>query len=249
MKLLVVDDAPEVVESVQLNFELLWPEMAITAAFDGQSALREIETQGFDLILLDIGLPDGDGFSVLAKLREITHTPVVMLTARDGVDEKVRGLQLGADDYITKPFNHRELIERVRAVLRRVEMEHSGGPTARYEDFEMDFDRQEVRVGGHHVRLTPTEYNLLQHLVRHAGVVQSHETLLQRVWGPEYADEVEYLRVYVARLREKLGDDPEAPRFLTTERGYGYRFGRPEQSSPTPIDSNSPGTSSAPSRP
>lgn len=230
MKLLIVDDAPEVVESVQLNFMILWPEAELSSASDGETALRMLQQCAFDLVLLDIGLPDGDGFEVLRRLRERSNVPVVMLTARDGTDEKIRGLQLGADDYVAKPFNHRELIERVRAVLRRVEMTRTSGPTVTLGDFEMDFERQEVRVAGELIALTPTEYNLLHQLVQHQGVVQSHEVLLREVWGPAYRDEVEYLRVYVRRLREKLGDEPERSRYISTERGYGYRFGERNKS-------------------
>ena len=228
MRLLIVDDAPEVVESVQLDFMLLWPGTDVLSAGDGETALDLVRREPIDLVLLDIGLPDMDGFTVLERIREMSNVPVVMLTARDATDEKIRGLQLGADDYVTKPFNHVELIERVRAVLRRVELTRSGGPTVRFQDFEMDFEKQEVRVGGRLVHLTPTEYNVLHHLVMHRGIVQGHEALLREVWGPEYRDEVEYLRVYVRRLRDKLGDDPEDPRFIVTVRGYGYRFGPPK---------------------
>lgn len=228
MKILIVDDAPEVVESVQLNFMLNWPEAEVISAGDGKTALDLVRRESPDMVLLDIGLPKDDGFTVLQRLRETSNVPVVMLTARDGTEEKVRGLQLGADDYVTKPFNHLELIERIRAVLRRVEMTRSVGPTVRLDGFEMDFERQEVRVDGRLVRLTPTEYNLLHHLVTHRGVVQRHEAILKAVWGPEYEDEVDYLRVYVRRIREKLRDDPERPRYIATERGYGYRFAAAE---------------------
>ncbi len=233
MNLLVVDDAPEVVESVQLNFMLLWPDAHVVAASDGRSAVAALEAEPFDLVLLDIGLPGEDGFSVLERIRATSNVPVVMLTARDGTDEKIRGLQAGADDYVTKPFNHRELIERVRAVLRREQMARSIGPVIRLGDLEIDVEQQEVRVAARLVALTPTEYHLLQHLAQHRGSVQRHESILQHVWGPEYADEVDYLRVYIRRLREKLGDDPEQPRYLATVRGYGYRFG-PPASAPTP---------------
>ncbi len=228
MKILIVDDAPEVVESVQLNFMLNWPEAEVISAGDGKTALDLVRRESPDMVLLDIGLPKDDGFTVLQRLRETSNVPVVMLTARDGTEEKVRGLQLGADDYVTKPFNHLELIERIRAVLRRVEMTRSVGPTVRLDGFEMDFERQEVRVDGRLVRLTPTEYNLLHHLVTHRGVVQRHEAILKAVWGLEYEDEVDYLRVYVRRIREKLRDDPERPRYIATERGYGYRFAAAE---------------------
>jgi two-component system KDP operon response regulator KdpE len=149
-----------------------------------------------------------------------------MLTARDDTLDLVKGLELGADDYVTKPFNHLELLARVKAVLRRLDMP---APAARVPSFhsgelEMDFARQEVRLAGQRVELTPTEYKLLYHFVRNAGYVLTHGTLLAKVWGREYVDEVDYLRVYVRRLREKLGDDPEHPRYIRTERGLGYRF-------------------------
>jgi len=228
VRLLIVDDAPEVVESVQLDFMLMWPGTEILSAGDGQTALDLVRRELVDLVMLDIGLPEMDGFEVLQRIRDVSSVPVVMLTARDATDEKIRGLQLGADDYVTKPFNHLELIERVRAVLRRVEFTRSGGPTVRFQDFAMDFERQEVRIAGNLIHLTPTEYNVLHYLVSHRGVVQGHETLLKHVWGPEYRDEVEYLRVYVRRLREKLGDDPERPRYIATVRGYGYCFDPPK---------------------
>jgi two-component system, OmpR family, KDP operon response regulator KdpE len=149
-----------------------------------------------------------------------------MLTARDDSMDKVKGLELGADDYVTKPFNHLELMARVKAVLRRLEMP---APASRVPSFaagelEVDFTRQEVRLKGKRLDLTPTEYKLLYHLVRNAGHVLQHSTLLAKVWGREYIDEVDYIRVYIRRLREKLGDDPEDPRYIRTERGLGYRF-------------------------
>jgi DNA-binding response OmpR family regulator len=152
-----------------------------------------------------------------------------MLTARDDTIDKVKGLELGADDYVTKPFNHLELLARVKAVLRRLDMPapKSRAPSFKSGDMEMDFASQEVRVSGETIKLTPTEYKLLYHLVRNAGRTLPHGTLLAKVWGREYLDEVDYLRVYVRRLRDKLGDDPDKPRYIRTERGLGYRFLRP----------------------
>ena len=243
MRLLIVDDAPEVVESVQLNFLLLWPDLEVSAAGDARAAMTVLREGDFDVILLDIGLPDRDGFEVLREIRQISSVPIVMLTARDGIDEKIRGLQLGADDYVTKPFNHRELIERVRAVLRREELARSTGPVVRLADLEIDVQRQEVRLAGRLLSLTPTEYNVLQYLAAHNGVPQSHEAILSNVWGREYRDEVEYLRVYIRRLREKLGDDPERPTYLATVRGYGYRFGAAREAAPLGADSAKPSLS------
>jgi DNA-binding response OmpR family regulator len=229
VKVLVVDDAPEVVESVRLGFAVQWREVDVLSAGTGQQALELVERESPDLVLLDVGLPDMDGFKVLEDLRFFSDVPVVMLTARDDTIDKVKGLELGADDYVTKPFNHLELLARVKAVLRRLDMPppKSRAPSFRSGDLEMDFDAQEVRVKGEPIRLTPTEYKLLYHLVRNAGRTLPHGTLLAKVWGREYLDEVDYLRVYVRRIRDKLGDDPEKPRYIRTERGLGYRFLRP----------------------
>jgi DNA-binding response OmpR family regulator len=229
VKILVVDDAPEVVDSVRLGFAIQWREVDLLSAGTGKEALDLVEHESPDLVLLDVGLPDMDGFKVLEEIRLFSDVPVVMLTARDDTIDKVRGLELGADDYVTKPFNHLELLARVKAVLRRLDMPapKSRAPSFKSGDMEMDFASQEVRVSGETIKLTPTEYKLLYHLVRNAGHTLTHGTLLAKVWGREYRDEVDYLRVYVRRLRDKLGDDPEKPRYIRTERGLGYRFLRP----------------------
>jgi two-component system KDP operon response regulator KdpE len=229
VKILVVDDAPEVVDSVRLGFAVQWREVDVVSAGTGQQAMDLVERESPDLVLLDVGLPDMDGFKVLQELRFFSDVPVVMLTARDDTIDKVRGLELGADDYVTKPFNHLELLARIKAVLRRLDMPppKSRAPSFQSGDLEIDFNAQEVRLKGEPVEMTPTEYKLLYHLVRNAGHTLTHGTLLAKVWGREYRDEVDYLRVYVRRLRDKLGDDPEKPRFIRTERGLGYRFLRP----------------------
>ncbi len=226
MKLLVVDDAPDVVESIKLGFTLQWRDVDVLGAGDGEVALDMVEREKPDLVLLDIGLPGIDGYEVLRQIRLFSDVPVVMLTARDDTLDKVKGLELGADDYVTKPFNHLELLARVRAVLRRHEMPApaSRAPSFRSGELEVDFARHEVRLRGRPLDLTPTEYKLLYHLVRNAGHVLPHGTLLAKVWGREYVDEVDYLRVYVRRLRDKLGDDPDDVRYIRTERGLGYRF-------------------------
>ncbi len=226
MRILVVDDEPDVVESVRLGFMLQWREVEVLGAGTGEAALDIVERRKPDIVLLDVGLPDQDGFAVLREIRVFSDVPVVMLTARDDAMDKVKGLELGADDYVTKPFNHLELMARVRAVLRRLDMPApaSRAPSFRSGDLEVDFARQEVRLRGERIDLTPTEYKLLYHLVRNVGHVLQHGTLLAKVWGREYVDEVDYIRVYIRRLREKLGDDPEHPRYIQTERRLGYRF-------------------------
>ena len=226
MKILVVDDEPDVVESVRLGFTLQWREVDVLEANDGDRALDIVEQEHPDIVLLDIGLPGMDGFEVLRQIRDFSDVPVLMLTARDDAMDKVKGLELGADDYVTKPFNHLELMARVKAVLRRLEMPapSSRTPSFRAGDLEVDFAKQEARLRGERLALTPTEYKLLYHLVRNAGHVLEHGTLLAKVWGREYVDEVDYIRVYIRRLRDKLGDDPEHPTYIRTERGLGYRF-------------------------
>lgn len=230
MRILVVDDEPDVVESVSLGFQLQWREVDVLGARDGEHALDAVEHEHPDIVLLDVGLPDMDGFEVLRQVRAFSDVPVVMLTARDDPLDKVKGLELGADDYVTKPFDHLELMARVKAVLRRLDMPApaSRAPSFRSGDLEMDFARQEARLRGQRLDLTPTEYKLLYHLVRNAGHVLTHGTLLAKVWGREYVDEVDYVRVYIRRLRDKLGDDPDEPRYIRTERGLGYRFLAPE---------------------
>ena len=238
MRILVIDDAPDVIESVRLGFTLQWREVEVLGADGGERGLDLVEHEKPDLVLLDIGLPDIDGYEVLRQIRAFSDVPVVMLTARDDTLDLVKGLELGADDYVTKPFNHLELLARVKAVLRRLDMPAPAErmPSFRSGELEMDFARQEVRLAGERLELTPTEYKLLYHLVRNAGYVLTHGTLLAKVWGREYVDEVDYLRVYVRRLRDKLGDDPEQPRYIRTERGLGYRFVAPAES--TSVDAS-----------
>jgi two-component system, OmpR family, KDP operon response regulator KdpE len=226
MKILLVDDAPDVIEAVRLGMMLLWRDVDLIDAGTGGVALDLVERETPDLVLLDIGLPGMNGFDVLREIRAFSDVPVIMLTAQDGTMDKVKGLELGADDYVTKPFDHLELLARIQAVLRRLDMSapKSRTPSFRSGALEVDFAAQEAHISGVQLDLTPTEYKLLYHLVRNAGQIMSHGTLLARVWGREYVDEVDYIRVYIRRLRAKLGDDPEQPHYIQTERGLGYRF-------------------------
>jgi len=192
MRVLVVDDAPDVVESVRLGFTLQWRDVEVLGAATGEEALDVVEREHPDIVLLDVGLPGMDGFGALREIRVFSDVPVVMLTARDDAMDKVKGLELGADDYVTKPFNHLELMARVRAVLRRHDMPPptSRAPSFRAAELEVDFARQEARLRGERLDLTPTEYKILYHLVRNAGHILQHGTLLAKVWGREYLDEV-----------------------------------------------------------
>lgn len=226
MKILVVDDAQEVIEAVTVSFNVQWRETEVLGASDGETGLDLVETEHPDIVLLDVMMPGIDGFETLRRLRAFSETPVIMLTARDAALDKVKGLELGADDYVTKPFDHLELLARVKALLRRLAMPQpsSRAPSFISGRFAVDFTQQQVRIDGEPVSLTPVEYKLLYHLVRNSGHVLRHETLLAKVWGREYVDEVDYLRVYMRRLRLKLEQDPERPHYLLTERGLGYRF-------------------------
>jgi DNA-binding response OmpR family regulator len=225
MKVLVVDDEPDVIEVVNLCFGLRWPEADVSSAQTGEEALRLLELDPPDLLLLDIVLPGIDGFEVCQEVRRISDVPIVMVSARDSEVDKVRGLEMGADDYITKPFSHLELLARVRAVLRRYQNQLPAvGEVFESGELRVDYASRQVTVSGRLVRLTPTEYSLLFHLTRNAGRVLPHHTLLAKVWGREYTDEIDYLKVYIRRLRQKLEGDPENIGQIISERGVGYKF-------------------------
>ena len=229
MKILVVDDDRNIVEAVSIGFQLQWQECDVMTAYDGEEALNIFFEQQPDVVILDVALPDINGFEVLKRIRKVSDTPVLMLTARGEEMDRVKGLELGADDYITKPFSHLELFARIKAVLRRAELPPpiSSTPSFTAGDLTVNFSSREVAVHSRLVKLTPTEYKLLYQLVRNCGRVLPHETLLAKVWGDEYRDDMEYLKVYISRLRNKLEDDPEHPKFILTERGLGYRFAKP----------------------
>ncbi|NPV40267.1 MAG: response regulator transcription factor [Anaerolineae bacterium] len=223
-KILVVDDEERMLRFIRLNLE--HDGFQVIEAVKGHEALDKMRTDMPDMILLDVMLPDLDGFEVLKMVREISNIPVIMLTAKGEEDDRVRGLELGADDYVTKPFSPRELVSRVKAVLRRVETEGSVEVDAIQVDdrLKIDFNRREIWVEGELVKLRPTEYRLLYHLVQNAGWVLTYDQILSRVWGYEYRDEPHYVRLYINYLRQKLEKDPANPEYILTERGVGYRF-------------------------
>ena len=222
--ILVVDDEPRMISFMRMNLEI--EGCRVISATNGREALDRARDDLPDVILLDIMMPGMDGFEVLRRLRESSAVPVIVLTAKDDEDDRIRGLELGADDYMGKPFSQRELVSRIRAVLRRHLIQPPLQQTQlRIDDRLMiDFGKREVYVEGKPVALRPTEYRLLYHLVQNAGWVMSHETLLSKVWGPEYRDESHYLRLYVTYLRQKIEPDPAHPCYILTERGVGYRF-------------------------
>jgi len=222
--ILVVDDEPRMIRFIRMNLEL--EGYRVSEALDGLSALEKVRDELPDLVVLDVMMPKLDGFETLERIREISTVPVIMLTVKAEEEDKIRGLELGADDYVVKPFSPRELSSRIKALLRRAEMPTPLGKTIiRVDDhLTIDFQGHEVIVDGKPVKLRPTEYRLLYHLVNNAGWVMSHETLLSKVWGHEYRDESHYLRLYVTYLRQKIEPDPANPRYILTERGVGYRF-------------------------
>jgi DNA-binding response OmpR family regulator len=229
MKILIVDDDRSIVEAVTIGLELQWNEVHVLSASDGEQGLDVFGQEAPDLTLLDVNMPRMNGWDMLRRLREFSDAPVILLTARSEELDKVKGLELGADDYLTKPFSHLELFARIKAVLRRAEgiAPVSALPSFVSGDLAIHFDSREVTRGGQPVKLTPTEYNLLYLLVRNAGRVLPFGTLLTKVWGDDYRSETDYLKTYISRLRRNLGDDSEHPRYILTERGLGYRFAAP----------------------
>ena len=234
---LVVEDDPTVLETISICFSLQWPHAQVVTAESGEKALDLAQLELPDLVILDINLPGISGYETLRRLREFSDVPVLVLTARDSDVDKVRGLELGADDYVTKPFSHIELLARLRAILRRTRRGSSGSDEFVYRNeaagLEIDFGSRSVTRHGQPINLAPLEYFLLYHLVNNEGKILPRETILAKVWGREYLNEVEYLKVYVRRLRSKLGDSPQDPELIHTVRGVGYMF-QVKPKTPTP---------------
>ena len=228
ISVLVVDDEPRILRFVRAELES--DGYRVLAATSGRQAIDLHETERPALVILDLIMPDMDGFDVLRRIRVSARTPVIVLTARASDVDKIRGLDLGADDYLTKPFNPEELAARMRAVLRRTQ----GPGSADYRDrfvagqVEVDLDRRRVTVAGEEVSLSPTEWQLLANLISNAGRVILHEDLLGMTWGPEYRNDLQYLRVWISRLRRKLGERPGRPSLIRTVPGVGYIIKEPE---------------------
>jgi two-component system KDP operon response regulator KdpE len=221
-RVLVVDDEVEMQRALKTG--LSYHDFDVRAVGSGEEALREAAAWRPDVVLLDLGLPGMDGFATLRALRPATRAAVIVVSVMPGERDKVRALDLGADDYVVKPFGTEELVARIRAVLRRQADVSSGEPVVRSGELEIDLARRSVTVNGRSVHLTPTEYELLRYLALHAGKPVTHSTLLRQVWG-EYAVGDKYnTRYVVAQIRKKLGDNPANPRYIVNEPGVGYRL-------------------------
>jgi DNA-binding response OmpR family regulator len=222
--ILVVDDEPRLVQSIQMHLEM--EGFRVISATNGYQALEKVVRETPELVILDVMMPDMDGFVTLKKIREISQVPVIFLSVKGEEFDRVRGLDLGADDYMTKPYSPRELISRIKAVLRRTEPKSIAGGSEIIVDTDLRFnlDQRKVIVRGKEVLLRPTEYRVLYQLVTNPGKLLTHEILLSRVWGPEYRDEDQYVRLYVGYLRQKIEENPKNPQYILSERGLGYRF-------------------------
>jgi two-component system KDP operon response regulator KdpE len=220
-RILVVDDDPQILRAVRTSLQGRGYE--VVTAGNGETALDFLSEEDVDLVVLDLGLPGIDGQEVLSRVRAWSEVPVIVLSVRDAQAEKVRAFDAGADDYVTKPFGIPELLARMSAVRRRAEGSR-GSPVLRFGELEVDLARKLVKRGSEQVHLTPTEYRLLEAFVTNPGKLLIHRWLLQRVWGPGYSTEAQYLRVFIRQLRSKLREDPARPRFIVTEPGLGYRW-------------------------
>jgi DNA-binding response OmpR family regulator len=227
--ILVVDDEPHVIKLVKANLETSG--YRVLTAEDGDRAIRAVESDLPDLVILDLMLPKMDGYAVCQHIREFSTVPIIMLTARSAQVDLVHGFEVGADDYLTKPFSVAELLMRVQAVLRRSRWpeEILSRQGFRAGPIEIDFAQHRVLVDGEETKLTPTEYRLLAYLASNPNRVISHRELLRAVWGPEYGEETEYLRVYIRYLRQKLEPLPSEPRYLLTQPGAGYMLYQPDE--------------------
>ena len=221
-RILVVDDEASIRRSLKGNLESRG--YTVDAAETGEKAMNAFENRRPDLLILDLLMPGMGGIDVVRKLRAVSTIPIIVLSAMGEETEKVKALELGADDYMTKPFGMEELFARIRSLLRRAAGATSAAPVFIAGDLSVNFDRREVTLEGQLVKLTPTEYDLLKYMIEHAGKVLTHRMLLQEVWGQAYADQAQYLRVFVGQLRKKIEKHPGRPRFILTDPGVGYRF-------------------------
>lgn len=220
-RILVIDDEHQIRR--MLNVALSAHGYVLAEASSGKEGLNQALIFHPDLVILDLGLPDFDGMEVIARLREWTQVPVIVLSVREREDDKINALDAGADDYLTKPFSMGELLARIRVALKHF-AKSEDGPVLTFSGLTMDLARRIVLLLGQEVKLTPTEYEILKYLALHSGRVITHSQLLRAVWGPNYQGETHYLRVYIGQLRRKIENDPAQPRYIITEPGVGYRF-------------------------
>lgn len=247
MTILVIDDAPDIAEVVELCFDLRWPGTTVLYAGDGPSGMEILRRQGADIIVQDVGLPGDDGYKICREIRQTSQVPIVMLTVRDQDTDIARGLEAGADDYVTKPFSHIELLARAHAVLRlaRMPLQESEEAPLTSGNLSVDFGRRVVEVDGRSVKLTPVEFRILTHLVKSAGRVVPHRTILRAVWGPTHLRTTNHLKVHIQHLRQKLGDEHPSPKMIVTEWKVGYRFVS-QPVAPTPADEPAPDSGKSP---
>jgi two-component system, OmpR family, KDP operon response regulator KdpE len=224
MHILIAEDAPAVAEVVAFSARLAWPDATVTMAGSGADALAAFAAQPVNLIILDVNMPPPDGYAVCQQIRQASDVPILMLTVRDSIADKMRGFDLGVDDYLTKPFDHLELMARMRALMRRSARRPVAADGVTVDGITLDAITRTVVVKGEPVALTSTEYRLLSFLMQHAGTVVTHQHILEEVWGDSYSHDTHYLKVFVRRLRQKLCDDAAQPRYIQTEWGVGYRF-------------------------
>ena len=219
---LVTDDEPRIIRFVRVNFEIKGAR--VIEANNGRQCLEQVRNHLPDLVVLDVMMPQMDGFETLEELRTFSDVPVIMLTVQAEEDDRIRGLDLGADDYMAKPFSPGELVSRAQAVLRRIQTPSDTRIVNVDDNLQIDFGTREVIVGGKRVKLRPTEWRLLYHLVHNAGWLLTHDMILSRVWGPEYIGQDNYVRLYITYLRKKIETNPSKPQYILTEHGTGYRF-------------------------
>lgn len=224
MRVLIIDDEPQIIRALRAGLERTG--YSVSAASSGEEGLNAAAEQPPDIVILDLAMPGTDGFSVCEELRKWSKVPIIVLSVRDSEEDKIKALDLGADDYLTKPFGVGELLARMRAVVRRLAAsdDESNQPNFKSGDLEVDYVHRQVRLAGREVHLTPIEFDLLTCMIQNRNRVLTHRQLLSRVWGPEYAEDTHTLRVHVANLRNKIETDPARPHFIRTEPRIGYRF-------------------------
>ena len=229
MKILLIEDSPEIVNTLSLTFKLRWPEATLISTDKGAMGIEMVEIESPDMVILDIKLPDMSGFKVLEHIRLFSEVPVIILTVREEEVDKVRGLETGADDYITKPFSPLDLLARVKAVLRRISIRYTGEEKSLLVagTLTINFSTREVFLGDQKLHLTPTEYKVLCCLIRNKGRIVTQETLKQQVWGSAKYIDASAIKKYIYQLRTKLGDTSDPPRIILNERGVGYKFIKP----------------------